>query len=174
VDRHVRPVRLGPLALLDRLTRHHRSANHELTQEISALRAHPGAAEGQHVGCPILVPVARIQTAAPRLTDHADGEVRRSRAGHARSRRAGQRRTRPGGELRAPRRPRPSRRIGDIEFEPAWHRSLGAVVGSFRLVGLNDPLHQGMAYHILGTEHRERNAAYAAQDVDDGTQAGGL
>src|ERR1035441_6748706 len=80
MDRHVRPVRRGGFTLSFGFMRHHQRAKHQLAQKVPAVRGHPGALEGQHIGRPIAVPVAEIQAAAARRADHQDGQGEIGRA----------------------------------------------------------------------------------------------
>jgi hypothetical protein len=133
MDRHVRPMRLVGLALQSRFVCDHGRADHELSQEISPIREQPRAVEGQNVGGPILVAVARVQGAAARRADHSKGD-HRTRCSAARNRLcsaacgtrvpcARQRRTHPLHELRASRHPRAMCRIRDVDLEPCRHRA---------------------------------------------------
>ena len=134
VNRHVRPVRSERLALRFGLSCHHRCADHQFAQVMSAVGALPCTLKGQHIRGSALIAISRVQALAARGADHTHGEDEArwgTRSGARREVRgalrrapasgAAERRARPSRELRAPRHPRTPRRIAHIEFDACRH-----------------------------------------------------
>ena len=66
VDGHVRPVRRQRLVLVTRLECDDRRADHQFPQEKSAVGSKTRPCKGKHIRRLVLMPIARIQTAAAR------------------------------------------------------------------------------------------------------------